>query len=76
MVAARRLIGSVARSTRTDYVTFSFPVSSHVERASRRWSVRAPSGMTLVVNTLKDDLDPDPTQLASWALSLGDLEVL
>jgi hypothetical protein len=31
--------------------------------------------MTLVVNTLKGDLDPDPTQLASWALSLGDLEV-
>jgi hypothetical protein len=73
--AARRLMGSVARSARTDYVTFSFPVSSAVERASRRWSVRAPSGMTLAVNTFNRNLDPDPTQLASWALSLGDLEV-
>jgi hypothetical protein len=31
--------------------------------------------MTLVVNTLGHVLDPDPLDMASWALSLGDLEV-
>jgi hypothetical protein len=31
--------------------------------------------MTFVVNPLRTDLDPDPTALASWALSTGDVEV-
>ena len=31
--------------------------------------------MTLVVNPLGHDLDPDPLDLRSWALSVGDLEV-
>ncbi len=31
--------------------------------------------MTLVVNTLGHELTPDPLDLRSWALSLGDLEV-
>jgi hypothetical protein len=37
--------------------------------------VRAPRGMTFVVNPLGESLDPDPQRLESWALSLGDVEV-
>jgi hypothetical protein len=29
----------------------------------------------LVANPLREEMDPDPTDLRSWALSLGDLEV-
>jgi len=31
--------------------------------------------MTLVVNPLGHDLHPDPLDLTSWALTVGDLEV-
>jgi hypothetical protein len=41
----------------------------------QRGFVRAPRGPTLAVRPL-GEVDPDPAQARSWALSLGDLEVL
>jgi GNAT superfamily N-acetyltransferase len=73
---AVRLLRQVVRATRPDHLTCAFPQRSSARRASRRAGfVRAPAGMTLVVNPLDDSLIPDPTDRRAWALSLGDLEV-
>jgi GNAT superfamily N-acetyltransferase len=73
---ARRLLRRVARAGSFDHLTASFPVGSTARRAARVLGfLRAPKGVTLVVNPLRDSLDPDPTSIRSWALSLGDLEV-
>ncbi len=70
------LLRAAGRSARVDHLTCSFPAPSAASHAARRaMFVRVPGGMTLVVNTLGHDLDPDPLDMASWALSLGDLEV-
>jgi GNAT superfamily N-acetyltransferase len=74
--SAGRLLRAAGRSARVDHLTCSFPASSTARRAARRARfIRVPGGMTLVVNTLGHHLDPDPLDMASWALSLGDLEV-
>jgi GNAT superfamily N-acetyltransferase len=72
----RRLLLAARRSARLDHLTCSLPVSSSAHAAAKRAGfLRVPGGMTLVVNPLGHGLDPDPVGLASWALSLGDLEV-
>jgi GNAT superfamily N-acetyltransferase len=74
--AARELLRSVAASSNVDHVACSFPPESSPGVATRRWGTfRAPGGMTLVVNQLGHDLDPDPLHLRSWSLTVGDLEV-
>jgi hypothetical protein len=74
--AARRLLRSVARSTRVDHVACHFPRGSTAAAATRSAGyVRTPRGMTFVVNPLKQGLTPDPHDLRSWAFSIGDLEV-
>jgi GNAT superfamily N-acetyltransferase len=74
--AARKLLRSVATSARVDEVACSFPPGSSPDVAARRLgAVHAPGGMTLVVNPLGHDLDPDPLDPRSWALTVGDLEV-
>jgi GNAT superfamily N-acetyltransferase len=73
---AARLLRLVAMASRTDHLTCSFPRGSAASRASRRAGyLRAPGGMTLVTNPLRAGITPNPTELRSWALSLGDLEV-
>lgn len=70
------LLRGVARAATVDHIACSFPAGSFARRAARRGGfVRAPFGPTLVVNPLNDELDPDPTGLGAWGLSLGDLEV-
>jgi GNAT superfamily N-acetyltransferase len=74
--AAGRLLRRVGRGAGLDHATCSFPPTSSPERAARRAGfLRVPGGMTLVVNALGHDLSPDPRDLRSWSLSLGDLEV-
>lgn len=74
--AGRRLLRRVARAVAVDHLTCSFPRGSGASGAVRRAGyVRAPGGMTLVTNPLRGKATPDPTDLRSWALSLGDLEV-
>lgn len=73
---AGELLRKVGASARVDHVACSFPPGSSPDLAARRPpSVRAPGGMTLVVNILGHDLDPSPMDIRSWALSAGDLEV-
>jgi GNAT superfamily N-acetyltransferase len=72
----RRLLRGILDAAEVDHVTCSFPatfVSSSV--LTRSAFVRAPTGPTLVTNPLTDSIRPDPSELGSWALTLGDLEV-
>jgi GNAT superfamily N-acetyltransferase len=73
---ARRLLRRVSRAGRPDHLTCSFAPGSIAARAAPRVGfVRVPGGITFVVNPLREGIEPDPADLRSWALSLGDLEV-
>ncbi len=73
---ALRLLRRIARTAAVDHLTCRFPAGSAARKAAARWgAVRSPRGMTLAVNPLRLGIEPDPTDLRSWALSLGDLEV-
>jgi GNAT superfamily N-acetyltransferase len=72
---ARRLLASVARIG-VDHLTASFPRRSTASRAALRSGfVPSPKGVTFVTNVLRPGIGPDPTQLSSWGLTLGDMEV-
>ena len=74
--AARRLIRAASRSARSDFVACRLPGGSTAARAAATLGfVRAPGGIRFVVNPLREGLLPDPTDLRSWALRLGDVEV-
>ncbi len=73
---ALQLLKRVGEAASVDHVTCRFPARSAATRAAALWgAVRSPLGMTFVVNPLREGIEPDPTDLRSWALSLGDLEV-
>jgi hypothetical protein len=73
---AGRLLRAARRSADVAYAAAAFPAGSSAARAHRGpTTIRAPHGMTFVVNPLRSDLEPDPRQLSSWALSTGDVEV-
>ena len=74
---ARRLLRGVLESVEVDYATCHFPAHSVERRAALQSGfVRMPRGDFLVVYPLASGLRPDPTDLDSWALTLGDLELL
>jgi hypothetical protein len=69
----RHLIGLVRRAAPVDLLSANFP--------SRRQAALcgfAPlrRGTLLTVHPLRENLLPDPTRIDSWALSVGDLELL
>lgn len=73
---ARRLLRQVIAAAPADYVTGVFPGGSLSARAAHSSGfLRAPKGVTFVVNPLRSGVRPDPADLRSWALSLGDVEV-
>ena len=73
---AARLLHRIRKASSVDHVTASFPLgSTQAAVASRRGFLRSPRGVTMVVNPLRGALTQDPTDLASWALALGDVEV-
>jgi GNAT superfamily N-acetyltransferase len=73
---ARRLLRAAVFAAPVDYVALRMPEGSAAARAARRSGfVATPGGVRLVVNPLTEGLRPDPTDLKSWALALGDLEV-
>jgi GNAT superfamily N-acetyltransferase len=72
--ALRRLIRKVGRAAPVDHVTCRLPALPS-RAALRSGLVPAPGGITLAVNTLREGIRPDPTDLRSWGVSLGDLEV-
>lgn len=73
--AARRLLRRVRGAAAVDHVTAHFAAGSAAARiALSEGFIRIPGGMLLVTNALQE-ITPDPTELRSWNLSLGDLEV-
>jgi hypothetical protein len=72
----RRLLSSVAHAAPVDHLTCRFPGSRRpAPAAAVAGFVRSPIGVTFVTNPLREGIRPDPLQLASWGLSVGDLEV-
>ena len=73
---ARRLLRRVVQAAPADHLTFAAPAGSAAARAATRAGVLpSPAGIALVANPVVADLRPDPAELGSWLLSLGDLEV-
>ena len=73
---ARRLLRRVAQAAAADHLTFSAPAGSAAARAATRAGfLPSPIGISLVANPLRPGIRPDPSELGSWSLSLGDLEV-
>jgi GNAT superfamily N-acetyltransferase len=70
---SRALVRDVRRVTQSDLVVCAF---SSWRMAARCGLAPAPTAATVAVNPLLDGLEPDPTDPASWALSLGDLELI
>jgi GNAT superfamily N-acetyltransferase len=71
----RRLLRRVIEASPVDHLTCSFPPATRSVGAARRsWFLRAPRGITLTVKPLAA-VQPDPGDIRSWALSLGDLEL-
>jgi GNAT superfamily N-acetyltransferase len=72
----RRLVRRVVAAADVDHAVCRFPRGSVAGGAALRSGfLSLPGGPSLVVNQLTADLVPDPTELQSWALTLGDLEV-
>jgi GNAT superfamily N-acetyltransferase len=73
---ARRLLRQVAAAAPVDHLTLHAPAGTPLARAARRCGyLPSPAGIRLVANPRTAGIDPDPTRLDAWALSLGDLEV-
>jgi GNAT superfamily N-acetyltransferase len=73
---ARRLLLRVAQAASVDHVTCHFP-SGWVQAIAARQAgyFRTPVGLRLISKPLLNNLNPDPLNPGSWALTLGDLEV-
>ena len=73
---ARRLLRGVARAAAVDHLAIHVPAGGLGRAgAARAGFVPAPGGISFMVRPLRHDLDPDPADLRSWSLTLGDLEV-
>jgi GNAT superfamily N-acetyltransferase len=70
---ARHLLRQVRDAAPADFVTCSFSSRTH---AALCGFVPYRGGTVLMTFPLQQNLAPDPTQRASWALSFGDLELL
>jgi GNAT superfamily N-acetyltransferase len=71
-----RLLRRVAQRARVDHLTCSFAARRAGAGASLRAGfLPAPTGPTLAVRAISSHIAPDPFDLGSWALSLGDVEV-
>jgi hypothetical protein len=63
----------VRRATATDLVVCAM---TSWRTAATCGLVRARGDAMIAANPLRADLHPDPTNAMSWALSLGDLELI
>ena len=76
VTTVRHLLRRVVHAAPVDHLTCYFPSGSTPARGTGRSGfVPTPWGMTFLVNPLNEGLHPEPTELRSWALTLGDLEV-
>jgi GNAT superfamily N-acetyltransferase len=75
--AARKLFQRVVQASAVDYIICHFPSDSTARQAAIRCGfLRIRSGPVPTVRLLKPNVDPDPTQHGSWAICLGDLDLL
>jgi GNAT superfamily N-acetyltransferase len=73
---ARTLIRAIASAVSVDHLTCHFPTgTAAASAATRSGFLPTGKGITLAVNELRTGIVPDPASLASWALTLGDVEV-
>ena len=73
---ARTLIRAIASAAPVDHLTCHFPTGTVAASAAvRSGFLPTRKGIRLAVNKLRPGILPDPALLASWALSLGDVEV-
>ena len=74
---ARRLLRHVSKAADVEYATCHFAPRTVQRRAATLCGfVRSPRVELLLVYPLEVGLRPDPTDARSWALTLGDLELL
>ncbi len=73
LAGTRRLLGQVGRAAKADVVACTFPSRAEALRCG---FVRSPQAAMITANPLRAGIVPDPALPASWALSLGDLELL
>jgi hypothetical protein len=69
----RRLVRAVRQAARTEFLIVALRSDG---LATRCGLVRSRHAATIAVNPLRAGLVPDPTKPHSWALSLGDLELI
>lgn len=69
----RELVRKVRGRAAADLLVCAFPSA---RAAWRCGLVRSGRTAMIAANPLRDGLSPDPTQPSSWALSLGDLELI
>jgi hypothetical protein len=69
----RRLVRAVRQAARTEFLTVALRSDG---QATRCGLVRSRHAATITVKPLRPGLVPDPTRPQSWALSLGDLELI
>jgi hypothetical protein len=75
--AARRLLRDVTRVAPVALCSCCFPTGTAQRRAARRTGfMRWRGGSTIVVKNTDGDIHPPPAEGASWALTLGDLELV
>lgn len=74
---ARRLLRQTVRAAGVDYATCHFPPGSVQRQAALQSGfVRSRHGETILSYMLDPAMSPDPTDLDSWALTLGDLDLV
>jgi hypothetical protein len=69
----RSLLKRVREAAPVDFIRCSF--TSRAEAATHGF-LHHPRGLLLTISPLRRGLAPDPTRPDSWALSIGDLELL
>ena len=74
----RNLLSQLRSSVRADYLITYFPRGSFHRQTLEDWGFRvAPrQGIVFTSRPLVQDLPQDPLQFDSWALTIGDLELL
>jgi len=75
--AAHKLLHRVVKASAADYAICHFPPDSTTRQAAiRSGFLRLPSGPVPTVRPLKGNITPAPTEHGSWAICLGDLDLL
>ncbi len=74
---ARQLLRQVVKASPVDFLVCHFPSRSTLRQVAVQCGfVQVPRGPVPIIRLSSTDMVPDPTRQASWALCLGDLDLL